>query len=203
MTSLVSLSDVKTHLGLDQDSPEDTSQDSKLTALIGYVSATIEKYTGRKFESTSYTETFDGGEENLQLANRPVIAVSSVTDLDPSPDEVQVTSTYRVDLTAGLVFKDDLGTDTSEIDRFYTSRNQIWGAGRQRWQVSYTAGYTTIPDDVKLAALQLIETETREAGVSSYRLGDYAVTYANPEAGMPATVKALLSDYRAGRIYIL
>ena len=74
-------------------------------------------------------------------------------------------------------------------------------AGCQNVRIDYTAGFASIPEDVQHACAELVarwlDVSRRDRGLSGERLGDYQ--YWSAREGLPATVKALLSPYRAVR----
>jgi len=65
--------------------------------------------------------------------------------------------------------------------------------------VEYTAGYTTVPDDIEQACIEvaamMYRDRRRDAGLASESLGDYSYTRAN-RAEMDAVMAGLLADWR-------
>ncbi len=71
---LTTLTKVKTYLGISS-----VTQDTLISSLITSVSAEVESFCGRKFESDTYTEYFDtDGETKIFLKNYPVTSLTSV-----------------------------------------------------------------------------------------------------------------------------
>jgi hypothetical protein len=75
-----------------------------------------------------------------------------------------------------------------------------WGSGRQRWQVDYSGGSDTIPNDVKEAALEWIAMrfETKDMAVKSQSLGDQNFTRED-FAIVPKSIRVLLAPYRVNQ----
>lgn len=159
----------------------DPADDSFLGLLIAAASAAIETYCNRKFGYGEYTELVGGGGRHiLLLRNYPIVSVASING------------------------KTDLSSFTIEKDR-----GMIWRHGwtcRKPVPVVYTAGYilpdsetvdgvATLPADIEYGCVLMIQAMQREPGVTSERVGDLSVTYAQ-ETGMPAAVRALVGPYR-------
>lgn len=137
--ALCSVADVKESLGI-----TDSSKDNLIIRKINQATELIERYTGRRFASTVYTDEMydaDGG-STINLRNYPVITFTSISYRSGSEninDWQTIDSTdYFIDTNAGIVeFLFDIG--------------QGW----QKYKVTYTAGYTTIPADLAEACATL------------------------------------------------
>jgi hypothetical protein len=130
---LVSLDDVKTYLGIN-----DSTYDDFLTQQIGVVSEAIEGYCGRKFEQSSYTQTFyrDDYELNkneILLYHYPVISVTSVKDGD------ETITDYRLHYPTGHLYRKN--------GLFYS----------ETVEVEYSAGYATVPSTVLHVVYSVVE----------------------------------------------
>lgn len=155
--ALCSLSDVKESLGLTSG---DTSHDNLIIRKINQATVMIENYTGRRFASTVYSnEEYDAtNTDQLILRQRPVTAFTSLgrrdTALNDDDWENEDANLYNLDSNAGV------------LDLLF-SANGHWN----RWRVSYTAGYTTIPADLAEAAASLAAymVENPISGGSSIR----------------------------------
>lgn len=81
-------------------------------------------------------------------------------------------------------------------------------AGRNTVRVYYAAGYSTIPEDIQQACVELVRTMFESGQVSSIlhreRLGDYSYQLKESAAAMvyslPPNVFALLAPYRSRRV---
>lgn len=128
MADLVTLAETKATLNLGAD----TTHDTELSLYISAVTAHVEERYG-VLPSDTYTEialTVDQGDGVVRLlpTRWPVLTVTSIAD---------VSNTYSTDFTItadGLVAHDSLT--------------------HGRWTIVYSAGYATMPADLKLAALE-------------------------------------------------
>lgn len=80
-----------------------------------------------------------------------------------------------------------------------------WFGGSGYWRIIYTAGYSTIPEDVQEACAQWVAAlfwqTKRDPGLSQEHIP--GVVLRSPIHGMPETVKQLLAPYRARRFMLL
>lgn len=153
--ALTSLSDVKVWLEI-----ADSSRDAKLTTLIASVEKMIARECDRVFEQDTYTEVLDGKSQNrLVLHNYPV---TSITSVHVSADR-SFTSEYLIDPS-------EYSTDDKLLEQGILQRHdQVWALGSSNVQVVYAAGFATIPEDLSLAALILVEWYWR--GNNDRRIG--------------------------------
>ncbi len=143
---LVSLDDMKTHLGIPLI---DTTQDVYLTEQLNTISMAVENYCGRKFESTSYTQTFYGDDYQteykeylLYLYHFPTISLTSVIDTGDLLDAAN----YRIQTTSSTLYRIE---NSTKVNWFPSAATEL--------VVVYTAGYATIPYDIQLVVKNLIE----------------------------------------------
>ncbi len=180
---------------------------TRLNDMITGVSAAARSYTGNKFETATYTETFDGNVKSFYLKNRPVLSAQSVTVLDLTQaqgDQQQDPSTFGVDLAAGLVFPATQQAPAFTLDGGAAGWPQgplmLWGFGRQRWMVSYQAGIG-VPDDVSDAVADWIASlKNITPGVTAERIGDYSYSTNQLLAEMPGYTRNVLNSYKGSKI---
>lgn len=187
------------------------ASDALLTSLVSRASATIERFLGRILAEERVREAIlFHGPGQLILERKPVSAVHAVTVGGKAQD---VTAFQILDPAAGLV------SSTAMRD------NLIWdaigpGEGGYGWrpdrhasihyEVDYTGGWTmpddtagdgTLPADLEDACCTLVryqlESMGRLLGVTSERLGDYAVSYGTGDPAGWAMVRPLLEPYRS------
>lgn len=148
MTSLVLLDEAKDTLNITS-----SADDAELQAFIDGITPVVAEIIGPVGVS-SFDEFYDGGRgASIALRNRPVVAVTAVTEWQPDQFVLNYepfgTSTYsnygyRVDLSLGTV------------TRLYGGLPMPFWLGQGNIEVTYTAGYATIPDNVRQAALEII-----------------------------------------------
>ncbi|TXH17509.1 MAG: hypothetical protein E6R03_03840 [Hyphomicrobiaceae bacterium] len=148
--------------------------------LIDDVDAEIERYTGRTFDSATYTETYDGtGTPLLQLNQYPVSSITSISYIDdagnaqayPANSYRFESSTGRVQLnTPGQGFGGGGGTAPA-----FTAYGGYAGDGGLNWNPAYTrgwlnafpegfqnvravyvGGYATVPADLSRVATEMV-----------------------------------------------
>lgn len=139
--ALTSVADVKETMGI---ASSDTSWDNLITRKINQATEMIEGWCNRRFAATNYTdELYDATwTQQLILRQRPVITFTSLAGRDTTLNEGSFdtvdASEYFIDEEAGLV----------------NAVSSFWGRYEQ-WQVTYRAGYETIPSDLAEACATL------------------------------------------------
>lgn len=114
--------------------------DEMLEDYIEVATAAVEDLCERVFTEVEYTETLRGtGTEKLLLNNYPVVEIDSINETtisDGATESVDITGLIRSDLhdASGILELSDGG----------------WSAG-SLYEVTYTAGYDTIPAPVRHA----------------------------------------------------
>jgi hypothetical protein len=148
MADLITLASYKEAEGL--STPK---EDLRINALIPSVSQLVKTYCGNSFVdfySSNKTETFniDWGTYIVQLTESPVNTIVSV-------EERQSYSASYVTLTTGA-YEYALDTKTDSILRTNSGSYQNWAQGVDAVKVVYKAGYSAVPDDLKLAVIDLV-----------------------------------------------
>jgi uncharacterized phiE125 gp8 family phage protein len=142
--ALTTLAQAKSHLSI---SPSDTLQDARVELFINAASEKIERYTNRKLVSQgTIAELQHGRRENILLLNQwPIIAISQVsidsTGAHTDPATVLAANSYAI--------SDDFNSLLLVNSTFPVGFNNV--------KISYTAGYVTVPSDLELAVLWLVE----------------------------------------------
>ena len=173
--SLTTLAEAKTFLGI---AASDTARDALLESLIGAVSESVEALTGRIFVSRAVlAEPHEGGGNCLQLDHYPVASIQAVSENGRALDG----EAYEPDLRSGILAK-----------------SGRWG---ETVLVSYTPGYGAagdVPRAVKLACWLWLSALLDQANpdVSEERMGDYSVSYLEPESALPKKAALLLEPYK-------
>lgn len=184
MANLVTLAEYKAYAGLNTP-----NQDTQISSLIPGISQYVETYCNRKFQhytTNPYTEVFSGKTYPLRPKHYPITAI------------------------VGVYESLDYGATTTELDE-YTS--WVWDSedsavvspagsftsGINRYSIVYNYGYVTLPEDLKLAVLDLLKYymkndmavhSNKAPGTSAVQL-DYQTS-----ASMPAHIRRVLDLYR-------
>jgi hypothetical protein len=183
-TNLVTKTEYKAYMGITS-----TNSDAEIDFLIPKVSDLVKTYCRRTFVDfydESKTEVFDGGFKQIILKETPVVTVSSVA----------YSADYGKTYTSLVKF-----TDYVVRDDYVLSLNPNGFAEQiNGYRVVYFAGYETIPSDLKLAVLDLVEYYSRNNGaVHSSRDLNPNTTQINyvSSSNFPATIKRVLDQYMA------
>lgn len=149
--SLLTAAELRTAAGA-----SDNSQDASLALLGGYVSSSIAKacnvavdgVTPPTLRLETATDTFRlvGSQRELILSRRPVVSITSVTE----NGTLLTAADYEVDADAGLLYR------LSSSVRIYWPGVTI--------VIVYPAGYATVPDDLKYAAIKFVQAELQQGG---------------------------------------
>lgn len=148
--SLLSAEELRSAAGL---ATSDTSRDATLTPLGNYVAAAITKACGvaragiipPTLREEEVTETFrlKSKQNTLVLARRPVVSVNLVTE---SLSALEEGEGFEFDAAAGLLYRLSSSTQRGQ-----------WSCGDI--VVDYRAGWATVPDDLKYAAIKFVQAE--------------------------------------------
>ena len=193
MANLITLQDYKTAQGITQ--PKD---DARLNVLIPSVSQLIKTYCGNSlvdYYSSNKTETFDinWSTHIVQLTETPVNAIVSVQERD------DYGSAYTT-LTTGA-YEYSLDSNTDSILRTTSAGYQNWPQGVGTAKIVYTAGYSAVPADLKLAVLDLVtyylkdEHKLRQS-IAGASLQNQGSSTQQNNVGFPDHIKRVLDLYK-------
>ncbi len=186
MADLITLDDVKKYSGISS-----TNQDIQINYLIPKVSNLIKNYCGRTFIdffTEEKVEVFSGNNRfSLFLQEVPINEISSV----------EVSSNYGKTYTKLVQYVDyahNLEDDSIDATGTVPFVNMLNG-----YRITYTGGYDSTPEDLKLAAVDLINyymhsdmavKSTRSPGSSATQV-EYVMN-----ATLPSHIRRVLDLYR-------
>ncbi|NUP24014.1 MAG: phage gp6-like head-tail connector protein [Streptomyces sp.] len=173
---VVSLAEAKAQLNIDAENTED---DAEIQGFIRSVTAICERYAG-SLTRTIHVETHTGG-YGMALAHPPILSLTSVTAIQQGSTD-QAVGDLALDATNGIVRRLDRGRMVGPFT------------------VTYVAGRTSIPPNVRQAALIILQHmwETQRGGMPA-RFGnqdevyDSRITYS-----IPRRAQELLGDQPTG-----
>lgn len=146
--NLVTLEEYKDYIGINS-----TGQDTEIEAIIPKVSELVKNVCRRTFVdyvNETKVETFSGGHSNFLLREFPVI---SILDVEYSTDYGQ-TYTSLTEFVDYVLDEEDNTIISTAID---STGNPVPFTKRVNgYKVYYTGGYETLPEDLKLAVLDLV-----------------------------------------------
>lgn len=151
-SDLVTLAEYKAYAGISS-----TTQDTAIKAIIPRVSQLVRTYCRRTFNSyvnDAKTEVFSGG-NYLLVSEFPLLSVSSVeysSDYGKTYIPLVEFTDYVINISADII------VPLNSTGEFPITFNG--------YKVTYTAGYEELPEDLKLAVLDL---------VTYYLKGDFTV----------------------------
>jgi hypothetical protein len=181
---LVTKAEYKTYMGITS-----ANADTEIDFLIPKVSDLVKSYCRRTFVdyySNIKVEVYDGGFKELLLKETPLVSVASV----------QYSADYGKTYTTLTKFEDWVIKDDSIVSLWTNG----WTKAINGYRVSYFAGYDTVPGDLKLAVLDLVEYYSRNNGVvHSGRDINPNTTQINyvSSTNLPAPIKRVLDQYVA------
>ena len=193
MANLITLQEYKTAEGI--TAPKD---DARLNVIIPSVSELVKTYCGNSFVdfySSNKTEEFniDWGTHIVQLTESPVNAIVSVQERD------SYSSAY-VTLTTGA-YEYALDKSTDSVLRTLGSGYKNWPTGVGAVKVVYTAGYSAVPSDLKLAVLDLVTYYLKDEHKERRTLGGASIqnqssTTQRDNVAFPDHIKRVLDLYK-------
>ena len=169
-----------------------TNEDAALANVIPKVSELVKSFCRRTFldyVDDSKVEVFKGGEDSLNLKECPLIAVSSVE----YSDDYGATYTTLTEFTDYVV---DTETDqVNLISVYYQGIKKV-----NAFKVTYTAGYETLPIDLKLAIMDLVNYYMRHESAlhtnKNVGANTVQIEYVTNTA-LPAHIRRILDLYCA------
>ena len=178
MADLTTLASLKAYLGI-----TDSAKDALLQSLITGASAAVEALIGRPLLSASYTEKVDGnGKARMMFPHFPVTAVASVkvngVAVSAAPANNFTSPGYRFDETMLIL------------------QGSRFDAGFRNIELTYNAGYATIPADIQMAVNKIVGGKYRERdwlGYQSKSLAGETVSFA--DVAQSSGIKSILSSY--------
>jgi hypothetical protein len=179
MTDLITLDEYKEFEGISS-----SNDDSRLEKLIPSVSQLVKTYCGNSiidYYSTNRVELFSvkWGSSIVQLTESPLISIVSVEERD-RPTDAYTALTENTDYY--------LDFDTDSVIRISGKTERRWKDGPGSVKVTYKAGYSDTPEDLKLAVIDLVKYYIRDEhkerrsiagatlenqGVTKLRSGDF------------------------------
>ena len=156
-----------------------------IQALITRVSTEFYTYTGRNILSGTYVESYNGtGSQNLILNQYPVISVSGIAINGHTINQTNNGNGY--------------------ITGWNNDNQQIFVyagicKGFQNVQVTYTAGYSSIPGDIEQSVIDyvlILLAKTGRIGVVNKAVEGMSDRYVGDLDGVPKSVKEVWNQYR-------
>lgn len=181
---LVTLQEYKIH-----NSINSTNQDAELKLLIPQVSELVKTYCRRTFidyYDEAKTEFFDGGFNNFLLKETPVVQVIAVSSSDD----------YGQTYSKLTKFKDWV----QKSDQIISLDPRGFPEKVNGYKVDYFAGYEAVPNDLKIAVLDLIyyymRSDSAVHSTKSVSPNTMQISYIT-DSSFPAHIRRILDLYQA------
>jgi len=193
----------------------DTSRDTQITAMIGYVQSIAERVTGMVFESATLTERYSvrPGQQTIQLRTFPVTSVTSIKAFfgsGASDYNTLQTSSYNVNLESGLISIIGAGRESLLLydAQRYPVETPIIGqapaytAGIDTHEIVYVAGNSSVPSGLKLCAFQALDyvlaNVDTNARVQSESIGAFSQSFFSGDRSDSDALANCFAPYRNG-----
>ena len=156
MADLVTLQQYKDFAGL-----QSIKNDARINVIIDQVSQLVKTYCGSSiidYASTNKVEYFnikDNYTNSIILGESPLIEVVSVEERQDQAGAYVTLITENSDSSGKYEYVVD--TDSDSIVRTTSSTEKAFAKGMKAVKVTYKAGYTSTPEDLKLAVFDLIK----------------------------------------------
>ena len=169
---LITLDEYKT-----SEKMESLKDDDRLQSLITSVSQLVKTYCANSF--VDYNDTTSGVDKvetftlsydttSIQVSESPLISVSSVEE------RTSYDSAYTIlDDTAYEYYID---TDTDTVFRTSGSGFSYWAQGPGAVRITYRAGYATVPEDLKLAIVDLVTYYYKDEYKPNKSMAGFSIT---------------------------
>lgn len=187
MPALITLNDYKLYKKLTK-----TDNDEELTSIVAAVSTLVKTYCGHSFIdywTTPKVEIFNiKASQHAILLNEWPVKTVSLVEYRESFEEAYTTlasTEYFVDPSIDTLFK----------------HSGYWPEGFGSVKITYTAGYQFTPEDVKLAALDLVHHYYKEEYKERKTIGAASIDTGLSKAATtkwPAHIARVLDLYKNG-----
>ena len=184
---LITLEEYKIYKGISK-----ADQDNKINLIIPSVSNIIKAYIGTSLvdhynDPITETHTVEYPTNEIYTRHWPINEVISVTERDRSYWD----STVHLPLVSGV----DYVVEDGYLVR--TGPYSVWTTGPSTVVIEYTYGYETLPQEIKLAALELTSYYMNSEFKESRSIqGTTIVNKVSSEPDLPPYIRAILDFYK-------
>lgn len=175
-STIVSLAELKSYLRFPD---ADRTQDALLAMYLTAVTPIIENIVGPVVVK-QYEEWYSGGSVSIQLRQQPVVSLIAVSEYR-GPIEYPLSQVQNP--AAGSIFSVMFEPDTGSIVRRAPGGAVMpfgWFSGAGAVHVVYTAGRNPAPDNIRLAAIELIRANYQATELGEMNHSDLGDDLAGP-----------------------
>ena len=203
MADLITLQQYKEFAGL-----TGVTMDARINVIVDSVSKLVKNYCGTSFiddyssAKTEYFDIKDNVTTRVMLDEGPVNTVTSVQERDSQADSYVTLITENSDNSGKYEYIVDTMTDS--IVRTDENVDKAFPKGRKAVKVVYTAGYSSCPEDLKLALFDLVKYYLKDERKERMTIAGATVqnsvsTSIKNNAGFPDHIKRVLDMYKTYR----
>jgi len=200
MADLVTLQQYKDFAGL-----KSLEHDARINVVIDSVSQLVKSYCGTSlidYASTNkveYKTIKDSIVETIILEESPLIQVVSVQERTSQAEAYVTLITENSDSSGKYEYV--VNDESDSITRTNSTGNKYWAKGVKSVKITYKAGYTSTPQDLRLAVYDLIKYYMKDE--RKERMSISGATVENPlssslagNIGFPDHIKRILDMYK-------
>ena len=200
MADLVTLQQYKDFAGL-----KSLEHDARINVVIDSVSQLVKTYCGTTLvdyassNKVEYINIKDSIVDTIILEESPLIQVVSVQERINQADAYTTLITENSDSSGKYEYIVDNQTDS--ITRTTSTGNKNWAQGMKAVEITYKAGYTSCPEDLKLAVFDLVKYYFKDERKERMSIAGATVENAVSSSlasniGFPDHIKRILDLYK-------
>ena len=198
MATYCKVDDVMRACGLDLNALPKPMVESDIKANIDDAEAVIDGMTNTTYKQSQVTETYDGsGDDTLLLNNYPIITLDSLTINGTSVTTSYVAVYTGIEGGGKIVLK-----NTAE-------KNTFDDTGLQLVSVTYTYGFTSVPNMIKRATMNIAARMSlaQQVGgtyddLSSFSVGEFSGTIGQAYINIREAFNMLKEEWKQLRPHI-
>ena len=200
MADLITLQQYKDFAGLQGE-----SENAKINVIIPAISQAVKTYCATSFidyyssDKTEYFDITDDLTYAIMVDESPLVSVSLVRERQSQADSWVTLITENSDGSGKYDYILDLEKDT--IFRTTATGDKYFPKGRKAVEVTYRAGYSATPEDLKLACFDLVKYYLKDERKSSLvisgaQIQNQVSTSLRENIGFPDHIKRILDFYK-------
>ena len=200
MADLITLQQYKDFAGL-----TGVTMDARINVIVDSISQLVKNYCGTSIiddYSSAKTEYFDIKDNittRVMLDEGPIRTVTSVQERESQADSYVTLITENSDSSGKYEYIIDSMTDS--IIRTNQDVDKAFPKGRKAVKVVYTAGYSSCPEDLKLAIFDLVKYYLKDERKERMQIAGAMIenpvsTSIRNNVGFPDHIKRVLDMYK-------
>ena len=200
MADLITLQQYKDFAGL-----QGVQTDARINVIIDSISQLIKNYCGTSFidfystDKTEFFDILDNHTTRIMLGESPLVSVSQVQEREDQSSSYVTLITENSDSSGKYEYMIDTVTDS--IVRTNSTTDIPFPRGRKAVKVVYRAGYSSTPEDLKLACFDLVKYYLKDERKDRMTIAGATVenavsTSIRNNAGFPDHIKRVLDMYK-------